>query len=297
MTRNPLPTVILVAFISVIFIFYQATFIVLQSEQALVLQFGEAKRVIENPGLGFKLPFVQNVAYMDKRILALDSPPEQVDSADRKLFVVDAFARWRIVDPLKYYQTVGNEGVARARLGSLLNSTLRNVLATQDFQAILTTERVNVMLKIRGIVNDEASRFGIQIVDVRIKRTDLPKGISEAIYQRMRAERDREAKQNRAQGAEIATRIRAEADRERTVILAEAQKTSDILRGEGEAERTRVFAEAASQDPDFYSFYRSLSAYRDSLSGQDTTLVIAPNSEFFRYFNHLPDALDRGKAK
>jgi membrane protease subunit HflC len=297
MTRTPLSLLALAALVIVAFIAYQSTFIVLQSEQALVLQFGDPKRVIDAPGLGFKLPFVQNVTYMDKRILALDTQPEQVNSADRKLFVVDAFARWRIIDPLKFYQTVGNEGVARARLGNLLSSNLRNVLATQAFQAILSTERVNVMLRIRGIVNDEAARFGIQVVDVRIKRTDLPEGISEAIYQRMRAERDKEAKQNRAEGAEIATKIRAEADRQRTVLLAEGQKTSDILRGEGDAERTNIFAEAASQDPEFYAFYRSLLAYRESLSGQDTTLVVSPNSDFFRYFSHLPDALDRTKSK
>ncbi|HUN51708.1 MAG TPA: protease modulator HflC [Candidatus Sulfotelmatobacter sp.] len=297
MSRAPLPLLVLIAIIVAIFVAYESTFIVLQSEQALVLQFGDPKRVVDVPGLGFKLPFVQNVAYMDKRILALDTPPEQVNSADRKLFVVDAFARWRIVDPLKYYQTAGSEAVARARLGSLLNSNLRNVLATQDFQSILSTQRVNVMVQIRGIVNDEATRFGIQVVDVRIKRTDLPEGISEAIYQRMRAERDKEAKQNRAEGAEIATKIRADADRQRTVLLAEAQKTADIVRGEGDAERTRIFAEAAAQDPEFYAFYRSLQAYRDALGGQDTTLVTSPNSDFFRYFNSLPDSLEKPKTK
>ena len=267
---------------------FGAVFTVDQTHQALVLQLGEPKRVITEPGLKFKWPLVQDVTYMEKRILALEGPTEEVIAADQKRLLVDSFARFRIVDPLKFYQSVGSEVVARSRLGAQLNSALRRVLGSQDFQAALSGERSTLMQDISNILNAEAKGFGIEIVDVRIRRTDLPEANSQAIYRRMQTEREREAKENRAQGAEIGTRIRADADRQRTILLAEAHKQSEILRGEGDAERTRIFAEAASKDPEFYVFYRSLQAYTVALSANDTTMVLSPESQFFRYFNTIP---------
>ena len=267
---------------------FGAVFTVDQTHQALVLQLGAPKRVITEPGLKFKWPLVQDVTYMEKRILALEGPTEEVIAADQKRLLVDSFARFRIVDPLKFYQSVGSEVVARSRLGAQLNSALRRVLGSQDFQAALSGERSTLMQDISNILNAEAKGFGIEIVDVRIRRTDLPEANSQAIYRRMQTEREREAKENRAQGAEIGTRIRADADRQRTILLAEAHKQSEILRGEGDAERTRIFAEAASKDPEFYVFYRSLQAYTVALSANDTTMVLSPESQFFRYFNTIP---------
>jgi len=284
------PGMLVVAILVVILgiIGFGAMFTVDQTHQALVLQFGEPKRVITDPGLKFKLPLLQDVTYMDKRILALEGPTEEVIAADQKRLLVDSFARFRIVDVLKFYQSVGSEAVARSRLGAQLNSALRRVLGSQDFQAALSGERANLMQDIRNILNAEAKSFGIEIVDVRIRRTDLPEANSQAIYRRMQTEREREAKENRAQGAEIGTRIRADADRQRTILLAEAHRQSEILRGEGDAERTRIFAEAASKDPEFYAFYRSLQAYLVALSPSDTTMVLSPESQFFRFFNRLP---------
>lgn len=287
--RRTLLVPILIAAAVVLIVAFSSVFTVYQSEQALVLELGKPVRVIKTPGLEFKLPFIEDVVYMDKRILALQGPTEEVIAADQKRLLVDSFARFRIVNPLEFYQTVGSEPVARSRLGSLLNSALRQVLGSQDFQAALSGERGALMLQIRDIMQAEAKRFGIDVVDVRIRRTDLPEANSLAIYRRMQTEREREAKQNRAEGAEIATRIRADADRERTILLAEAHKTAEILRGQGDAERTRILGQAIEQDPQFYSFYRSLQAYRQSLSGKNTTLVLTPDSQFFRYFNGIPE--------
>ncbi|HYM30326.1 MAG TPA: protease modulator HflC [Candidatus Cybelea sp.] len=297
MSRHPVLAVVLLVVAAIAFVAYHSTFVVLQSEQALVLQFGDPKRVVNTPGLKFKRPFLENVAFFDKRILALESPSEELITSDQKRLLVDAFARYRITDPLLYYQTLSNDEIARSRLGSLLNSNVRRVLGSQEMLSIVSGERGRLMQQIRDILNAEAGHFGVQIVDVRIKRTDLPEANSLAIFRRMQAERDREAKENRAQGDEIATRIRADADRQRTVILAEAQKTNEILRGEGDAERTRIFAEATSQDPEFYAYYRSLLAYQNAFSGQDTTFVLSPKSDFFRYFNNLPESVERGRAK
>ncbi len=286
MNRNFL---VVLAFIVVVlgFVGFGAMFTVQQTQQALVLQFGDPVRVITKPGLQFKIPFAQNVIYLDNRILALDAPAEEVIASDQKRLVVDSFARYRIVDALKFYQTVGNESVARQRLGSVVNSSLRRVLGTIDLAAAVSGERAALMRKIADFVNKEAREFGIDIIDVRIKRADLPQANSEAVYRRMQTERTREAKEFRAQGAEKSQTIRAEADKQRTILLAEAKRTSEILRGEGDAERTRTFAAAYNLDPEFFALYRSLQAYREALGKGGTTLVLSPDSDFFRYFNRI----------
>ncbi|MFN3869041.1 MAG: protease modulator HflC [Hyphomicrobiaceae bacterium] len=264
---------------------YLSAFIVRQTEQAIVLQFGKPKATITKPGLHWKIPFVETVDYFDKRILDLDSSPQEVIAADQKRLVVDAFARFRITDALEFYKTVRDENIARQRLGNILESSLRSALGAATFQDVVRDKREPLMRQIRDQVNRETRSFGLEVIDVRIKRADLPEQNSEAIYRRMQTERQREAAEFRAEGAASANRIRATADREATVIKAEATKTAEQLRGEGDAERNRVFAEAFGRDPDFFAFYRSMQAYENGLSSSDTRLVISPNSEFFRYFN------------
>ena len=265
-----------VAFLSVI--------IVKEVNQAIILQFGDPKRIIMKPGLNFKIPFIQNVVYLDKRILNLDNDPEEVIAADQKRLIVDAFARFKIVDPLKFYISVGNERVARSRLSTIINSRIRGVLGTQELATLLSTDRARQMQIIQSQVNEEAKNFGINIVDVRIKRADLPPANSEAIYKRMQTEREREAKEFRAQGAEIAQKIRSTADKDVTVILAQANKKSEIMKGEGDGERNKIFANAFGRDPQFFAFYRAMQAYEKALIGGETSLVLSPDSEFFKFF-------------
>ena len=269
---------------AVVVLVSMSLFTVFQTQQALVLQFGEPKRVIRDAGLQFKIPFVQNVIYLDKRILDLDSPAQEVIASDQKRLVVDAFSRFKISDPLRFYQSVGNEQVARSRLSTVLNSSVRRVLGESSFTAVVRDRREELMKRITGQVNTEAAKFGIEIVDVKIRRADLPQANSEAIYRRMQTERQREASEIRAQGQEQAQRIKSRADKEVTVIKAEATRDGEKLRGEGEAERNKTFAQAFGQDPDFFAFYRSMQAYESSLQGTDTTLVLTPDSDFFKYF-------------
>ena len=231
-----------------------SVFIVKEVNQAIVLQFGDPKRIIMEPGLNFKIPFIQNVVYLDKRILNLDTPPAEVIASDQKRLIVDAFARFKIMDPLKFYISVGNERVARSRLATIINSRIRNVLGQQELQTLLSKDRSKQMSLIQVGVNTEAQKFGIKIVDVRIKRADLPQANSEAIYRRMQTEREREAKEFRARGAEMAVTITSTADKEVSVILANANKDSEIMKGEGDGERNRIFAEAFGRDPEFFHF-------------------------------------------
>tara|TARA_A100001011_G_scaffold37816_1_gene35818 strand:- start:2990 stop:3856 length:867 start_codon:yes stop_codon:yes gene_type:complete len=263
---------------------FQSVFIVQEINQAIVLQFGDPKKIITNSGLNFKLPFIQNVAYLDKRVLNLDNPPEEVIAADQKRLIVDAFARFKIIDPLKFYISVGNERVARQRLATIINSRIRGVLGKQELATLLSTDRAKQMSIIQNDVNTEAKNFGIEIVDVRIKRADLPQANSEAIYARMQTERQREAKEFRAQGAEIATRITSTADKEVTVILANAKKKSEIMKGEGDGQRNSIFASAFGKDPTFFSFYRAMQSYEKALIGGDTSLILSPDSDFFKFF-------------
>ena len=262
-------------------------FIVKEVNQAIVLQFGDPKRILLKPGLNFKLPFIQNVVFLDKRILNLDAPPEEVIASDQKRLIVDAFARFQIVDPLKFYISVGNERVARSRLSTIINSRIRSVLGTQRLQTLLSADRTNQMSLIQDGVNNEAENFGIKIVDVRIKRADLPQANSDAIYKRMQTEREREAKEFRAKGAEMAAEITANADKEVTVILANAEKSSQILKGEGDGKRNKIFADAFGRDPEFFAFYRAMQAYEKALIGGETSLILSPDSEFFKFFGNI----------
>ena len=263
---------------------FQSIFIVQEINQAIVLQFGDPKKIVTKSGLNFKLPFIQNVAYLDKRVLNLDNPPEEVIAADQKRLIVDAIARFKIVDPLKFYISVGNERVARQRLATIINSRIRGVLGKQDLATLLSVDRAKQMSIIQNDVNTEAKNFGIEIVDVRIKRADLPQANSEAIYARMQTERQREAKEFRAQGAESATRITSTADKEVTVILANAKKKSEIMKGEGDGQRNKIFADAFGKDPQFFSFYRAMQSYEKALIGGDTSLILSPDSDFFKFF-------------
>ncbi|MDF1586640.1 protease modulator HflC [Marinimicrococcus flavescens] len=256
-----------------------------QSQQALILQFGEPIRVVKEPGLHLKLPLLQQAEYFERRVLDFDAPSVELVLGDQKRLVVDVFARYRIDDPLRFRQASGGEAAFRTRLEPIIFSALRSVLGEVSLFQILSDDRTQLMGRIRQEANRALARFGIDIVDVRIKRADLPPENSQAIFRRMQTEREREAKELRAQGAEIAQRIRARADRERRVLIAEADKQASITRGEGDAEAVRIFGEAYGQDPEFFGFFRSMQAYRDALGDESTSLVISPDSEFFRYFS------------
>ena len=265
---------------------YLSLFTVKEINQAIVLQFGDPKKIITTAGLQYKIPFIQNVVYLDRRILSLDPPPAEVIASDQKRLIVDAYARFKIVDPLKFYISVGDERVARSRLATIINSRIRSVLGKQSLATLLSEERSTQMSIIQEGVNVEAEKFGITIIDVRIKRADLPQANSEAIYKRMQTEREREAKEFRARGAEMAVTITSTADRKVTVILANAQKQSEIMKGEGDGIRNKIFADAFGQDPEFFSFYRAMQAYETALIGGDTTLILSPDSDFFKFFGN-----------
>jgi len=265
---------------------YFAFFIVHQNEQAIVLEFGRPERIITEPGLYTKIPIVQTVDYFDKRILDLDTTPYEVTASDQKRIIVDAFARYRIVDALKFYQTVRYERNVRSRLGPIIESSLRRVLGNATFQDVVKDNRETLMKRIAQQVNEEGKEFGLEVVDVRIKRADLPEQNSKNIYDRMRAERQREAAEFRAEGVGAANRIKADADRQVTIIKADATREGERIRGEGDAERNRIFADAFSRDPDFFAFYRSMQAYEAGIKSSDTRMLLSPDSEFFRYFTN-----------
>jgi len=283
--RKALLAVVVIVLALGAFAAYSAAFIVSQTEQALVLEFGKPKRVIKEPGLYFKYPLVQTVTIYDKRILALDSRPQEVIAADQKRLVVDAFARFRITDPLLFYQAVTNEQVARSRLSSSMEASLRRVIGSAVFEAIVRDERNEMMRRIAEDVNTQAQNFGIDIVDVRLKRVDLPQANSEAVYRRMQTERQQEAAEIRARGREAGQRIRSEADRKATIIKAEAERDAQIMRGEGDAERNKIFADAFTRDEDFFAFYRSMQAYEKGIKANDTRMVLSPSSPFFNFFS------------
>jgi len=274
-----LPLIIVIGFVV-----YLSFFTVKEINQAIVLQFGDPKRVIAEPGLQIKIPFIQNVVFLDRRILSLDPQPEEVIASDQKRLIVDAYARFKIVDPLKFYISVGDERVARSRLATIINSRLRSVLGTQSLATLLSEDRAKQMAIIQEDVNTEAEKFGIEIIDVRIKRADLPQANSEAIYKRMQTEREREAKEFRARGAEMAVTITSTADKEVTVLLANAKKQSEIMKGEGDGQRNKIFANAFGKDPEFFSFYRAMQAYEKALIGGDTSFILSPDSDFFKFF-------------
>jgi membrane protease subunit HflC len=264
---------------------YGALFTVHQNQQALVLRLGEPVKILTEPGLQFKYPFVDSVVYIDKRILDLENPAQEVIASDQKRLVVDAFARYKIFDPLKFYQSLGTVDGANSRLTSILNSALRRVLGEASFIQVVRDEREVLMSRIREQVNREGMNFGINVVDVRIRRADLPDANSQAVFQRMQTERQREAAEIRAGGNQLAQTIRARADRDVTVTVAEATSRGEQTRGEGDAERNRIFAEAYDKDRDFFAFYRSMQAYEAGLRHGDTRLLLTPDSDFFRFFN------------
>lgn len=268
-------------------------------EQAMILRLGNPKQIITEPGLYFKLPLVENVVFMDKRVLLVDAPAEELIAADQKRVVIDAFARWRIIDPLRYYQRLRTEDIARRQLSAFISSTLRDVVGREPLTSLLldpredgsNSKRAELMQAISRLVNEKAKENGVEIIDVRIRRADLPQANSEAIFRRMNTERDQQAKLIRATGQEAAQKRRAEADREVTVIIANAQRDSQIKRGEGDAEAIKIFADAFGQDPSFFSFYRSMQAYREALNDKTTTMVLSPDSDFFRYLDNIAGAV------
>ena len=279
--------VILLSFLVILTVLaYNSLFFVEQRVQSLILQFGEPIRVIKEPGLNFKIPLAQNVVRFDKRILLFDNSAEEIIAADKKRLIVDAFVRYKIIDPLKFYQTVRFEAALNNRLGSVVNNSLRAVLGRVPLEAVISDRRELLMKEVSGLVAERATQFGISIEEVRIKKADLPSENSEAIYRRMQTERQQEAAQIRAIGEEKARFIRAESEKQKTVLLAEAQRDSDILRGEGDAEKNKILGKAFNQDPDFFAFYRAMQAYSKALTEGDTTMVLSPKSDFFEFFGN-----------
>jgi membrane protease subunit HflC len=283
--RSPVTGIVaLFVLLVVLIVSYSSVFTVVQTEQVLVVRLGEPVRVVIDPGLNFKAPFIDSVISIDKRILDLENPSQEVIASDQKRLVVDAFARYRIKNALRFYQSVGSIQAANIQLTTLLNAALRRVLGEVTFIQVVRDEREALMARIRDQLDREADGYGIQVVDVRIRRADLPEQNSQAVYQRMQTERQREAAEFRAQGGQKAQEIRSTADREATVIIAEANSTAERVRGEGDGERNRLFAEAYGKDPDFFAFYRSMTAYENGLKSSDTRFLLHPDSDFFKFF-------------
>jgi len=286
MRLNVLGGVVAVLALAVLIVAWSSLFTVYQTQQALVIRLGNPVRVVSVPGLHFKAPFIDNVISVDRRILDLEAPPQEVIASDQKRLVVDAFARYRIEDPLRFYQTLGSITGANSQLSILLNSALRRVLGEVTFTHVVRDQRAELMNRIQKLMDQESRSYGIQVVDVRIRRADLPEQNSQAVYQRMQTERQREAAEFRAQGAQRAQEIRSRADREVTVLVADAQSHAEQIRGEGDAKRNQIFAEAFSKDPGFFAFYRSMQAYETGLKSKDTRFLLKPDSSFFRFFNN-----------
>jgi membrane protease subunit HflC len=283
--RSPVAGIVtLVLLFFVVIVGYSSIFTVSQTEQALVVRLGRPVDVVSEPGLNFKAPFIDTVISIDKRILDLENPSQEVIASDQKRLVVDAFARYRIKNPLRFYQSIGSIQAANIQLTTLLNASLRRVLGEVTFINVVRDERENLMTRIRDQLDREADQYGIQVVDVRIRRADLPEQNSLAVYKRMQTEREREAQEFRAQGGQKAQEIRSKADRDATVIIADANSTAEQTRGVGDAERNRLFAEAYGKDPEFFAFYRSMAAYETGLRSNDTRFLLRPDSEFFRFF-------------
>lgn len=265
---------------------YFSLFTVHQTERAMVLQLGAVKKEISEPGLHFKLPFIQNVVFFDKKLLEVEVPSREILIAGKKRIIIDAFARYKITEPLKFYQNIGSRPLFDSRLFDFVNASLRRVFSGASLDDVVKDKRLELMQRVTEIVHKQAIPFGVEVMDVRLKRADLPNQLRENVYTRMMRERQQEAASYRAEGEEIARTIRAQADREVVEVKANATKKSEIIRGQGDAIRNKVFAEAFQQDPKFFSFYRSMQAYEKGLASGDTRLVISPNSEFFRYFQN-----------
>lgn len=279
---------LIAAAVALVFVLFNSLYILPQTEQAIVLQFGEPVRLVKEPGLKFKVPLIQNVVFYDNRLLNLDPPAQEIVLNDKKRLDVDSFTRFRIIDPLKFYQTVRTEEQARSKLKEIVNSSVRKILGRTTLQELLSQKRTQIMSDISAAVKTDAQQIGVSVADVRIRRADLPIEVLQAINARMKTERERDAKEFRAQGQQNAQQIRAKAEKERTIIIAEAAKQAEILRGEGDREATRIWNKAANRDPQFFAFYRSLAAYKKALNEGKTSLVLSPDSEFFRYFQKAP---------
>ena len=270
----------------VVFVLANSLYVVSQAEQAIVLQFGEPVRLVKEPGLKAKVPFIQKVVLYDTRLLNLDPPAQEVVLNDKKRLDVDSFTRYRIVDPLKFYQTVRTEYQAESKLKEIVNSSVRKILGRITLTELLSKQRTQIMADISSAVKADAEQIGVSVADVRIRRADLPIEVLQAINARMKTERERDAKEFRAEGQQQAQQIRAKADKERTIILADANKQAQIIRGEGDKEAIDLWNKAAGRDSRFYAFYRSLEAYRKALANKDTSFVVGPDSEFFKYLKN-----------
>ena len=268
-------------------------YVVDQTEQVIVLQIGEPVRVVKEPGLKAKIPFIQKVVFYDKRLLNLDPPGQEIVLNDKKRLDVDSFTRYQIVDPLKFYQTVRTEIIARSRLEEIVNSSVRNVLGRVTLPELLSEKRSEIMAEMSSLVKKDAEQIGVNVAEVRIRRADLPLEVLQAINDRMKAERERDAREARAEGRQAAQQIRSTADKESTIIITEAEKQAQIIRGEGDREATEIWNKAAGADPQFYAFYRSLEAYRNAMREDGTSLVISPDTEFFKFFGSLPAGTKR----
>ena len=274
----------IVVLLAAAFVLYSSAFTVNQTQQALVLQFGDPKRTIQEPGLAFKLPFIQDVTYYEKRVLSLiPQDAQEVILSDQKRLMVDAYARYKITAPLLFYQTVRNENGARGRLEAIIDSSVRRALGNETLGSILTGQRNDITRSIGDEVNQSVVSLGIEIIDVRLRRADYPEATSQNIFNRMKSERTREAKEFRATGEEEAQKIRSAAEKTRTVIISEAQQIAQETRGGGDSEAIRIYADSFGQDAEFFAFYRSMEAYRKSFGESDTSMVLSPNSSFFRY--------------
>ena len=274
----------IVVLLAAAFVLYSSAFTVNQTQQALVLQLGDPKRTIQEPGLAFKLPFIQDVTYYEKRVLSLiPQDAQEVILSDQKRLMVDAYARYKITDPLLFYQTVRNENGARGRLEAIIDSSVRRALGNETLGPILTGQRNDITRSIGDEVNQSVVSLGIEIIDVRLRRADYPEATSQNIFNRMKSERTREAKEFRATGEEEAQKIRSAAEKTRTVIISEAQQIAQETRGGGDSEAIRIYADSFGQDAEFFAFYRSMEAYRKSFGESDTSMVLSPNSSFFRY--------------
>jgi len=283
--RRFLPLIFGVVAVVLAILIYSSAFIVDETEQAVVLQFGDPKNVIREPGLHFKTPLIQNIVILDKRILSADPTNQTILLQDNRRLIVDTFVRYKITDPDRFIRVVGAESILESRLQPIVNDALRGVLGDATLADVVSEKRAALMEDIRKRVADQSQQFGIDVVDLRINKADLAPAVAEAVYNRMRAERERLAQDFRSRGRELSVTIRAQADREARVIRAEAERQSDVLRGEGEAEQTRILNQAFSADPDFFRFYRSMQAYREAINNTNSSMVITTDSEFFRYFN------------
>ena len=287
MRFNARNIIIILALFIVFLTFTGAFFIVNETKQAIVLQFGEAKKVISKPGLQFKIPFIQDAVFLDSRMLNLDPQPEEMILSDQKRIIVDSFARYRIVDPLKFFQTVRNEATFGDRFGRIINAAVRGVIAQYSLSSLLSEDRSKIMSSIQFQVKNEEKSFGVEIIDMRIGRTDLTEQVSNNVYQRMRSERDKEANLLRAEGEELSKEIRASADRQQTVIVAEAERTSSILRGEGDASKNKILGDAYGLDEEFFNFLRTMQACKETFGDTDMSMVIVPGKVCEKFFGEI----------